>query len=137
MATNEPLDNKKQLITLMLQTIENFVPLETRPAPEGMAIYLYELKKEILRQDPKFKFINSYNDYIFRILTLLDYLDVSEEYDTESHGKTVHMICRETRDIKRIDPLWKINPTSIIEFINSTLSASARKWVKKITIVRK
>jgi len=127
MATNESLDNKNQLITLMLQTIENFVPLETRPAPEGMAIYLYELKKEILRQDPKFKFINSYNDYIFRILTLLDYLDVSKEYDTESHGKTVHMICRETRDIKRIDPSWRINPTSIIEFINSTLSASARK----------
>ncbi len=38
MATNESLDNKNQLITLMLQTIENFVPLETRPAPEGMAI---------------------------------------------------------------------------------------------------
>jgi len=44
MATNESLD-KNQLITLMLQTIENFVPLETRPAPEGMAIYLYELKE--------------------------------------------------------------------------------------------
>ena len=127
MAAKEPLDNKRQLVTLMLQTIENFVPLETRPAPEGMAIYLYELKKEIIRQDPKFKFINPYNDYIFRILTLLDYLDVSKEYDTESHGKTVHLICRETRDIKRINPLWKINPTSIIEFINSTSSASARK----------
>jgi len=127
MAAKEPLDNKRQLVTLILQTIENFVPLETRPAPEGMAIYLYELKKEIIRQDPKFKFINPYNDYIFRILTLLDYLDVSKEYDTESHGKTVHLICRETRDIKRIDPLWKINPTSIIEFINSTSSASARK----------
>jgi hypothetical protein len=37
------------------------------------------------------------------------------------------MICRETRDIKRIDPLWRINPTSVIEFINSTLSDSARK----------
>ena len=127
MAANGSLDNKRQLVTLMLQTIENFVPLETRPAPEGMAIYLYELKKEIIRQDPKFKFISSYNDYIFRVLTLLDYLDVSKEYDTESHGKTVHMICRETRDIKRIDPSWKINPTSIIEFINSTSLASARK----------
>ncbi len=127
MATKKPLDNKRQLVTLMLQTIENFVPLETRPAPEGMTIYLYELKKEIIRQDPQFKFINSYNDYIFRILTLLDYLDVSKEYDTESHGKTVHMICRETRNIKRIDPSWKINPTSIIEFINSTSLASARK----------
>jgi hypothetical protein len=126
-AANESLDNKRQLVTLMLQTIENFVPLETRPAPEGMAIYLYELKKEIIRQDPKFKFINSYNDYIFRILTLLDYLDVSKEYDTESHGKTVHLICRETRDIKRIDPSWKINPTSIIEFINSTSSTFAKK----------
>jgi len=127
MAANESLDNKRQLVTLMLQTIENFIPSETRPAPEGMAIYLYELKKEIIRQDSKFKFINPYNDYIFRILTLLDYLDVSKEYDTESHGKTVHMICRETRDIKRIDPSWKINPTSIIEFINSTSLASARK----------
>jgi hypothetical protein len=127
MATNESLSNKRQLVTLMLQTIENFVPLETRPAPEGMAIYLYELKKEIIRQDPKFKFINPYNDYIFRILTLLDYLDVSKEYDTESHGKTIHLICRETRDIKRIDPSWKINPTSIIEFINSTSSTFAKK----------
>ena len=119
MATNESSDNKNQLITLMLQTIENFVPLETRPAPEGMAIYLYELKKEILRQNPKFKFINLYNDYIFRILTLLDYLDVSKEYDTEDHGKTIHMICRETRDIRRINSSWRMNIASIIEFLNS------------------
>jgi hypothetical protein len=119
MATNQPLDNQKQLITLMLQTIENFVPLETRPAPEGMAIYLYELKKEIIRQDPKFKFINPYNDYIFRTLTLLDYLDVSKEYDTEDHGKTIHMICRETRDVRRIDSSWRMNIASIIEFLNS------------------
>ena len=119
MAANESLDNKRQLVTLMLQTIENFVPLETRPAPEGMAIYLYELKKEIIRQDPKFKFINPYNDYIFRILTLLDYLDVSKEYDTEDHGKTIHMICRETRDIRRINSSWRMNIASIIEFLNS------------------
>jgi hypothetical protein len=119
MATNESLDNKRQLVTLMLQTIENFVPLETRPAPEGMAIYLYELKKEIIRQDPKFKFISSYNDYIFRVLTLLDYLDVSKEYDTEDHGKTIHMICRETRDIRRINSSWRMNIASIIEFLNS------------------
>ncbi len=126
MATSESLDNKKQLITFMLQTIENFVPLESRPAPEGMAIYLYELKKEIIRQDPEFKFINSYNDYIFRTLTLLDYLDVSGEYDTKDHGKTIHMICQETRDIRRINTLWKMDKTSVIEFINSTSSTSAK-----------
>jgi hypothetical protein len=119
MATNQPLDNKTQLITLMLQTIENFVPLETRPAPEGMAIYLYELKKEIIRQDPKFKFINPYNDYIFKILTLLDHLDVSKEYDTEDHSKTIHMICRETRDVRRTDSSWRMNIASIIELLNS------------------
>ncbi len=79
MATSESLDKKKQFITLMLQTIENFVPSEPRPAPEGTAIYLYELKKEIIKHDPEFQFINSYNDYIFRTLTLLDYLDVSKE----------------------------------------------------------
>ncbi len=119
MAADESLDNKRQLITLMLQTIENFVPLETRPAPEGMAIYLYELKKEIIRQDPKFKFINPYIDYIFRILTLLDYLDISKEYDTEDHGKTIHMICRETRDVRRTNASWRMNIASIIEFLNS------------------
>jgi hypothetical protein len=126
MATSESLDKKKQLITLMLQTIENFVPSEPRPAPEGMAIYLYELKKEIIKHDPEFKFINSYNDYIFRTLTLLDYLDVSKEYDTEDHGKTIRMICRETRDIRRIDPLWKMDKNSVIEFINSTSSISTK-----------
>jgi hypothetical protein len=126
MATSESLDKKKQLITLMLQTIENFVPSEPRPAPEGMAIYLYELKKEIIKHDPEFKFINSYNDYIFRTLTLLHYLDVSKEYDTEDHGKTIRMICRETRDIRRIDPLWKMDKNSVIEFINSTSSISTK-----------
>jgi hypothetical protein len=126
MATSESLDKKKQLITLMLQTIENFVPSEPRPAPEGMAIYLYELKKEIIKHDPEFKFINSYNDYIFRTLTLLDYLDVSKEYDTEDHGKTIRMICRETRDIRRIDPLWKMDKNSVLEFINSTSSISTK-----------
>ena len=119
MATSESLDKKKQLITLMLQTIDDFVPSEPRPAPEGMAIYLYELKKEIIKHDPEFKFINSYNDYIFRTLTLLDYLDVSKEYDTEDHGKTTHMICRETRDIRRINSSWRMNIASILEFLNS------------------
>ncbi len=123
MATSESLDKKKQLITLMLQ---NFVPSEPRPAPEAMAIYLYELKKEIIKHDPEFKFINSYNDYIFRTLSLLDYLDVSKEYDTEDHVKTIRMICRETRDIRRIDPLWKMDKISVIEFINSTSSISTK-----------
>ncbi len=126
MATSESLDKKKQLITLLLQTIENFVPSEPRPAPEGMAIYLYELKKEIIKNDPEFKFINSYNDYIFRTLTLLHYLDVSKEYDTEDHGKTIPMICRETKDIRRIDPLLKMDKNSVIEFINSTSSISTK-----------
>jgi hypothetical protein len=124
MATSESLDNKKQLITLMLQTIENFAPSEVRPAPEGMAIYLYELKKELIRYNPNFKFVNSYNDYIFRTLTLLDYLDVSKEYDVEDHGKTIHMICRETRDLRRINPLWRIDKDSVIRFINSNSSDS-------------
>jgi hypothetical protein len=72
------------------------------------------------------KFISPYNDYIFRILTLLDYLDVSKEYDTEDHGKTVHMICRETRDVRRINSSWRMNIASIIEFLNSNNEPSRR-----------
>ncbi len=117
--TDEKVTRRNQLVTDALQAIYTLVPSETIPAPESLVLYLYELKRKIIKIDPNWKFMNPYNDYIFRTLILLDALDVSESLDLEVR-KICHLICRETRDIKRLDPEWKLETVKIINFLNST-----------------
>jgi hypothetical protein len=50
----------------------------------------------------------------------MDALNVKKTLDLEKHGKICHMLCRETRDIRRKDPLWKMDTSLVVEFINST-----------------
>ncbi len=117
---DEKLINRDELVIDVLQAINVLVPSEIVPAPESLILYLYELKKKIIELDPNWKFMNPHNDYIFRILILLDALDISVAFNLEEHRKICHLICRETRDIRRINSLWKMNTTSIVEFLNLT-----------------
>jgi len=117
--TEEKIIHRNQLVADALQAIYTLVPSETVPAPESLVLYLYELKKKIIEIDPSWKFMNPYNDYIFRTLILLDALDVSESLDLEVR-KICLLICRETRDIKRFNPEWKFKVEEIINFLNST-----------------
>ena len=115
----EKIIHRNQLVADALQAIYTLVPSETVPAPESLVLYLYELKKKIVEIDPSWKFMNPYNDYIFRTLILLDALDVSESLDLEVR-KICLLICRETRDIKRFNPEWKFKVEEIINFLNLT-----------------
>ncbi len=117
--TDEKAIRRNQLVADALQAIYTLVPSETVPAPESLVLNLYELKKKIIEIDPSWKFMSPYNDYIFRTLILLDALDVSESLDLEVR-KICHLICRETRDIKRFNPEWKFKVEEIINFLNST-----------------
>ena len=114
---DEKLINRDELVIDVLQAINVLVPSEIVPAPESLILYLYELKKKIIELDPNWKFMNPHNDYIFRILILLDALDVSVAFNLEEHRKICHLICLETRDIGRIN---SFNTTSIVEFLNFT-----------------
>ncbi len=85
-----------------------------------MVFKLYQLKKRVKELDPSWEFNDPYNHYMFRILILLDALEVDETFSLEKHGKICQMMHREVRDIRRINSSWRMNTSFVIEFIKST-----------------
>ncbi len=62
-------------------------PMEIKTIPESVVFKLYQLKKRVKELDPSWEFNDPYNHYIFRILILLDALEVDEIFSLEKHGK--------------------------------------------------
>jgi hypothetical protein len=94
--------------------------MEIKTIPESVVLRLYQLKKRVKELDPSWEFNDPYNHYIFRILILLDALEVDETFSLEKHGKICQMMHREVRDIRRINSSWRMNTSLVVEFINST-----------------
>ena len=114
------MNSKIKLVKEILQLIDTLTPTEIKTIPESMVFKLYKLKKRVKELDPSWEFNDPYNHYIFRILILLDALEVDETFSLEKHGKICQMMHREVRDIRRINPLWRMNTSLVVEFINST-----------------
>lgn len=114
------MNSKIELVKEILQVIDTLTPMEIKTIPEGVVFKLYQLKKRIKELDPSWEFNDPYNHYIFRILILLDALEVDETFSLEKHGKICQMMHREVRDIRRINSLWRMNTSLVVEFINST-----------------
>jgi len=114
------MNPKTELVKEILQIIDTLTPMEIKIIPESVVLKLYQLKKRVKELDPSWEFNDPYNHYIFRILILLDALEVDETFSLEKHGKICQMMHREVRDIRRINSLWRMNTSLVVEFINST-----------------
>ena len=114
------MNSKIELVKEILQVIDTLTPMEIKTIPESVVFKLYQLKKRVKELDPSWEFNDPYNHYIFRILILLDALEVDEIFSLEKHGKICQMMHREVRDIRRINSLWRMNTSLVVEFINST-----------------
>jgi hypothetical protein len=114
------MNPKIELVKEILQIIDTLRPMEIKIIPESVVLKLYQLKKRVKELDPSWEFNDPYNHYIFRILILLDALEVDETFSLEKHGKICQMMHREVRDIRRINSLWRMNTSLVVEFINST-----------------
>ena len=114
------MNPKIELVKEILQLIDTLKPMEIKTIPESVVLRLYQLKKRVKELDPSWEFNDPYNHYIFRILILLDALEVDEAFSLERHGKICQMIHREVRDIRRINSSWRMNTSLVVEFINST-----------------
>jgi hypothetical protein len=114
------MNPKIELVKEILQVIDTLTPTEIKTIPESVVFKLYQLKKRIKELDPSWEFNDPYNHYIFRILILLDALEVDETFSLEKHGKICQMMHREVRDIRRTNPLWRMDTSLVVEFINST-----------------
>jgi len=114
------MNSKIELVKEILQIVDTLAPMEIKIIPESVVFKLYQLKKRVKELDPSWEFNDPYNHHIFRILILLDALEVDETFSLEKHGKICQMIHREVRDIRRINSLWRMNTSLVVEFINST-----------------
>ena len=114
------MDPKIELVKEILQVIDTLTPMEIKTIPEEVVFKLYQLKKRVKELDPSWEFNDPYNHYIFRILILLDALEVDETFSLEKHGKICQMMHREVRDIRRINSLWRMDTSLVVEFISST-----------------
>ena len=125
------MNPKIELVKEILQIIDTLTPMEIKTIPESVVLRLYQLKKRVKELDPSWEFNDPYNHYIFRILILLDALEVDETFSLEKHGKICQMMHREVRDIRRINSLWRMDTSLVVEFINSTpLKEEERKREK-------
>jgi hypothetical protein len=125
------MNSKIELVKEVLQIIDTLAPMEIKVIPEGTVRKLYQLKKRIKELDPSWEFNDPYNQYIFRILILLDALEVDETFDLAKHGKVCQMIHREVRDIRRINLLWRMDTNLVLKFINSTPLKEKEREVEK------
>jgi len=114
------MNPKIELVKEILQIIDTLTPMEIKIIPESVVLKLYQLKKRVKELDPSWEFNDPYNHYIFRILILLDALEVDETFSLGKHGKICQMMHREVRDIRRINSLWRMDTSLVVEFINST-----------------
>jgi hypothetical protein len=114
------MNPKIELVKEILQIIDTLTPMEIKIIPESVVLKLNQLKKRVKELDPSWEFNDPYNHYIFRILILLDALEVDETFSLEKHGKICQMMHREVRDIRRINSSWRMNTSLVVEFINST-----------------
>ena len=114
------MNPKIELVKEILQIIDTLTPMEIKTIPESVVLRLYQLKKRVKELDPSWEFNDPYNHYIFRILILLDALEVDETFSLEKHGKICQMMHREVRDIRRINSLWRMDTSLVVEFISST-----------------
>ncbi len=114
------MNSKIEVVKEILQIIDTLTPMEIKTISESVVFQLYQLKKRVKELDPSWEFNDPYNHYIFRILILLDALEVDEAFSLERHGKICQMIHREVRDIRRINSSWRMNTSLVIEFIKST-----------------
>jgi hypothetical protein len=111
---------KIELVKEILQIVDTLTPMEIKTIPESVVLKLYQLKKRVKELDPSWEFNDPYNHYIFRILILLDALEVDETFSLEKQRKICQMMHREVRDIRRINSSWRMNTSLVVEFINST-----------------
>ena len=114
------MNPKIELVKEILQIIDTLTPMEIKTIPESVVLRLYQLKKRVKELDPSWEFNDPYNHYIFRILILLDALEVDETFSLEKHGKICQMMHREVRDIRRINSFWRMDTSLVVEFISST-----------------
>ena len=114
------MNPKIELVKEILQIIDTLTPMEIKTIPESVVLRLYQLKKRVKELDPSWEFNDPYNHYIFRILILLDALEVDETFSLEKHGKICQMMHREVRDIRRINSLWRMDTSLVVEFISPT-----------------
>ena len=114
------MNSRIELVKEILQIVDTLTPMEIKTIPESVVFKLYQLKKRVKELDPSWEFNDPYNHYIFRILILLDALEVDETFSLEKHGKICQMMHREVRDIRRTNPLWRMDTSLVVEFINST-----------------
>ena len=128
------MNPKIELVKEILQIIDTLTPMEIKTIPESVVLRLYQLKKRVKELDPSWEFNDPYNHYIFRILILLDALEVDETFSLEKHGKICQMMHREVRDIRRINSLWRMDTSLVVEFISSTpLKEETEREKNKLT----
>ena len=131
------MNPKIELVKEILQVIDTLTPMEIKTIPERAVFKLYQLKKRVKELDPSWEFNDPYNHYIFRILILLDALEVDETFSLEKHGKICQMMHREVRDIRRINSLWRMDTSLVVEFINSTPLKEEDREREKRQVARK
>ncbi len=74
----------------------------------------YELKQKIIQINPNWKISDSFHLKKYKILTLIDRINVKEEYNSVANEEIYQQLINEVETAKRTNPTWQLDKELII-----------------------
>ena len=102
-----------RLIEKLLHTVDkmnNLLPLQKARKSSK----IYELKQKIIQIDPDWKILNSFHLKKYKVLMLIDKINVKEEYNSVANEETYQQLFNEIETTKRTNPTWQLGKELII-----------------------
>jgi hypothetical protein len=102
-----------RLIEKLLHTVDKMHNLSPLQKARKFS-KIYELKLKIIQVDQNWKISDSFHLKKYKILTLIDKINVREEYNSVANEEIYQQLINEVETAKRTNPTWQLDNELII-----------------------
>ena len=102
-----------RLIEKLLHTVDKMHNLSPLQKARKFS-KIYELKQKIIQTNPSWKISDSFHLKKYKILTLLDKINVKEEYNSVANEEIYQQLINEVETAKRSNSTWQLDKELIV-----------------------
>ena len=102
-----------RLIEKLLHTVDKMHSLSPLQKARKFS-KTYELKQKIIQINPNWKISDSFHLKKYKILTLIERINVKEEYNSVANEEIYQQLINEVETAKRTNPTWQLDKELII-----------------------
>jgi hypothetical protein len=102
-----------RLIEKLLHTVDKMHNLSPLQKARKFS-KIYELKQKIIQINPNWKISDSFHLKKYKILTLIDKINVKEEYNSVANEEIYQQLTNEVETAKRTNSTWQLDKELII-----------------------